>query len=105
MTRYAAALLLASTVLAAQQPTPKPTTAAEAPTRDTSYIDAQGTAHVTRVVPVPADLSPQAQRSVARAEPDQGPPQSLADRRSSHRRLGRARGGDLEQAVPQHPRQ
>ncbi len=83
MTRYAAALLLASTVLAAQQPTPKPTTAAEAPTRDTSYIDAQGTAHVTRVVPVPADLSPQAQRSVARAEPDQGPPQSLADRRSS----------------------
>lgn len=68
------------TVLAAQQ-TPKPTTAAEAPQRDTSYIDAQGTAHVTRVVPVPMDLSPEARASLSRPEPDQGPPQPLAERR------------------------
>jgi hypothetical protein len=34
----------------------KPTTAAEAPNRDTSYIDEQGTAHVMRVVPVPQNL-------------------------------------------------
>jgi acetyl esterase/lipase len=60
---------------------PQPTTAAEAPTRDTSYIDAAGTAHVTRVVPVPQSLSPEAQKVVGRAEPDAGPPQSLADRR------------------------
>ena len=65
----------------APQPAPQPTTAAEAPNRDTSYIDAQGTAHVTRVVPVPQDLSPQAQQSLSRPEPDQGPPQSLAERR------------------------
>ncbi len=76
-------LLLAGAALAAQQPAqqPAPTTAAEAPTRDTSYIDENGTAHVTRVVPVPADLSIQSQHFLRRVEPDEGPPQSLADRR------------------------
>ncbi|MDE3201945.1 MAG: alpha/beta hydrolase [Acidobacteriota bacterium] len=59
----------------------KPTTAAEAPTRDTSYIDANGTAHVTRVVPVPETISEQARKFLSRQEPDQGPPQSLAERR------------------------
>jgi acetyl esterase/lipase len=74
-------------VVIAQQPAgapetgPKPTTAAEAPTRDSSYIDEQGTAHVTRVVPVPATISAQAQLSVGHPGPDQGPPMSLADRR------------------------
>ncbi len=70
-------LLLASALLQAQQPT----TAADAATRDTSYIDPQGTAHVTRVVPIPKTVSPEAQRRLSRSEPDQGPPQSLADRR------------------------
>ena len=65
----------------AQQPAPKPTTAAEAPARDTSYIDEKGTAHITRVVPVPEALSPEAQKSLSRVEPDQGPPQSLEERR------------------------
>jgi epsilon-lactone hydrolase len=65
----------------AAQNAPKPTTAADAPNRDTSYIDGQGTAHVTRVVPVPQDLSPEAQKSLSRAQPDQGPPESLEDRR------------------------
>jgi acetyl esterase/lipase len=78
-------LFLMTAALAAPQtpaPTvPKPTSAAEAPNRDTSYIDEKGTAHVTRVVPVPEDLSPQAQLSLGRAEPDQGPPQSLEERR------------------------
>jgi acetyl esterase/lipase len=81
--RYAVPLLLiASAALTAQQPAPHPTTAAEAPTRDTSYIDAQGAAHVTRVVPVPATISVQAQRALSRPEPDQGPPEPLALRRS-----------------------
>jgi monoterpene epsilon-lactone hydrolase len=82
MTRYACfAILLVSAALAAQEPAPQPTTAAEAPNRDTSYIDAQGTAHVTRLVPVPQTVSPQAQLVLGRQSPDQGPPQSLADRR------------------------
>jgi acetyl esterase/lipase len=71
---------LASTVAIAQQPAP--TTAATAPNSDTSYIDAQGTAHVTRVVPVPDTISPEAKRSLAHAYPDQGPPESLAQRRT-----------------------
>ncbi len=84
--RFAVLLLLFSSAsLVAQQPAPdsapKPTTAAEAPNRDTSYIDAQGTAHITRVIPVPKDLSPQAQLALGRSEADQGPPQSLAERR------------------------
>jgi monoterpene epsilon-lactone hydrolase len=76
-------LLLASAIVRAQQPAvaPMPTTAAQAPTRDTSYIDAQGTAHVTRVVPVPKTISTEAQRRLSRPEPDYGPPQSLVDRR------------------------
>jgi len=96
-----ASLLLAlpiSALLAAQQPAatpspapssptassmdqPHPTTAAEAPKRDTSFIDDQGRAHVTRVVPVPQTVSAQAQLALGHALPDQGPPQSLADRR------------------------
>lgn len=72
--------LLAAASLAAQQPAP--TTAATAPNADTSYIDAQGTAHVTRVVPLPATISPEARESLGRPVPDQGPPESLAERRA-----------------------
>jgi acetyl esterase/lipase len=74
-----ASFLLASSVLVAQQPAP--TTEADAPKRDTSFIDAQGTAHVTRVIPVPQDLSPQARLMLGHAEPDQGASQPLAERR------------------------
>jgi acetyl esterase/lipase len=83
MPRHAVfSVLLAATALAAQPaPAPQPTTAAEAPHRDTSYIDEQGTAHVTRVVPVPATISTQAQLALGHAIPDQGPPQSLEERR------------------------
>ena len=73
--------ILASSLLLSQEPSVKPTTAADAPHRDTSYIDANGTAHVTRVVPVPQTISPEAQKSISRPEPDQGPPQPLEARR------------------------
>ncbi len=74
------ALTLATASAIAQQPAP--TTAATAPNSDTSYIDAQGTAHVTRVVPVPATVSPEAKRSLGQAYPDQGPPEPLSQRRT-----------------------
>ncbi len=73
---------LATAVLAAQQPAPKATTAAEAPNRDTSYIDANGTAHVTRVVPLPQTISPQARKWLSRPMPDARPPETLAQRRA-----------------------
>jgi acetyl esterase/lipase len=70
---------------AAQQPaipaTPQATTAAEAPKRDSSFIEVDGTAHVTRVVPVPAGLSRQSRYFLSRVVPDEGPPESLAERR------------------------
>ncbi|HEX4757301.1 MAG TPA: alpha/beta hydrolase fold domain-containing protein [Terracidiphilus sp.] len=75
-------LLLASAALGAQQPAPAPTTAAEAPKRDTSFIEADGTAHVTRVVPLPDTISPEAKQSLTRVMPDQGPPETLAERRT-----------------------
>ncbi|HEY6852395.1 MAG TPA: alpha/beta hydrolase fold domain-containing protein [Terracidiphilus sp.] len=78
---FALLLLAISTALAAQS-IPQPTTASTAATRDTSYIDAEGTAHVTRVVPVPPDLSPQARDFLLRKIPDQGPQESLEHRRA-----------------------
>jgi epsilon-lactone hydrolase len=74
-------LMLSFSLAVAQEPAPHPTTAADAPKSDTSYIDANGTAHVTRVVPVPQTVSPEAQKSISRAEPDQGPAQPLEERR------------------------
>lgn len=78
-------LLLTGAIARAEQSAvaPVPTSADQAPTSDTNYIDAQGTAHVTRVVPVPKTISEEAQRRLSRREPDQGPPQSLDDRRKS----------------------
>jgi len=81
--RIAAAVFLCAPSLAfTQQPAPPPTTAAEAPNHDTGYVDPQGTAHITRVVPVPATISPEAQTMLSRAIPDQGPTESLAERRA-----------------------
>lgn len=73
-------LNVATSILVAQ--TPASTTAAQAPERDTSYIDQQGTAHVTRVVPVPETISQEARALVARTVPDTEPPQTLAERRA-----------------------
>ena len=66
MKSLAAVLLLSSSLAFAQQGT----TAAQAPNADTSYIDADGTAHITRVIPVPPDLSPEAKKSLARQVSD-----------------------------------
>jgi acetyl esterase/lipase len=52
------------------------------PKTDTSVIDADGTAHITRVVPVPETLSPEAQKWVGKVVSDKAMPQTLAERRS-----------------------
>jgi epsilon-lactone hydrolase len=48
------------------------------PQQDSSYIDEQGTAYITRIVPVPQTISPEAQKSLARqatpAAPHEAPP-------------------------------
>jgi monoterpene epsilon-lactone hydrolase len=77
----ACACLFAAPLMIAQQPTKQPTMAANAASRDTSYIDADGTARVTRVMPVPQDLSPEAQKFISHQVPDEAPPESLEARR------------------------
>jgi len=79
------ALLLSCTVVLAQQGT----TAAQAPNTDTSYIDAEGAAHITRVIPVPPDLSPEAKKSLSRPVSDAATPRNLDESR---------KGTDLWQA-------
>ena len=85
MRLIASFLLLSAAGLIAQQATPpseKPTTAADAAQRDSSFIDEQGRAHITRIIPVPEDLSRQSRYWLSEPVPDAGPPESLADRRS-----------------------
>jgi epsilon-lactone hydrolase len=52
------------------------------PQSDTSFIDTDGTAHVTRVVPVPTTISPEAQKMLARRISDAVVPESLSERRA-----------------------
>jgi epsilon-lactone hydrolase len=78
---FLVSLMIVSPVIVAQRQEGQPTTAAEAPNRDTSYIDANGTARVTRVIPVPQDLSPEAQAFISHRVPDEAPTPSLAERR------------------------
>lgn len=61
------------------------------PQTDSCTMDPNGTAHVTRVVPAPGTISPQAQRFISRPGP-QGPPPSLARQRADTDafRIGRA---------------
>jgi epsilon-lactone hydrolase len=59
-----------------QQPTPS------VPQADSSYIDAQGTAHITRVIPLPKTISPEAQQYLARPISDSAANQTLAEKRA-----------------------
>jgi monoterpene epsilon-lactone hydrolase len=54
--------------------------AQQSPQTNSSVLDAKGTAHITRVVPVPTTISPEAQTSLRRPAGKEG--QSLAERRT-----------------------
>src|ERR1700722_7875985 len=66
----APALLAFAPSLAAQQTPPQ---------SNTSTLDPDGTARITRVIPIPADLSPEAKEALRRPAPPDTP--SLAERR------------------------
>lgn len=76
------------------------TTAATAPTEDSSYIDAQGTAHVTRIVPIPRTVSPQAQQFLARPFSDAKPNVSFEQRRKGTDTWQARAGKEFEQVYP-----
>ena len=53
------------------------------PSPDTATFDADGTAHITRVVPMPTTISPEAQKWLDSLDQQKvGPPESLAERRA-----------------------
>jgi monoterpene epsilon-lactone hydrolase len=87
-----AALCLTVSVAAAQ------TTAQTAAQTDSSYIDPSGTAHITRVIPVPKTISPEAQKKLAQPVSDAVKPQTLAERRSGTD-AWQARAGEASKAV------
>jgi acetyl esterase/lipase len=71
----ALAVFLATTSLSAQS--------SPAASQDSATFDPDGTAHITRVVPMPATISPEAQKWLASlAEQKVGPPETLAERRT-----------------------
>lgn len=86
------AALLVAAAANAQVPQ-RPTTQADAPTRDTTFIAPDGTAYITRVIPVPTTVSAEAQKQIGRQVPDTYEPQTLvAGRLGSDRareRLGK----------------
>jgi len=91
---FAVSLVAAPVAISAQ------TTAAAAPTKDSSYIDPQGTAHVTRIVPIPKTISPQAQQFLARPMSDAKPNVSLAQRRKGTDIWQARAGKEFEQVYP-----
>jgi acetyl esterase/lipase len=72
-----ACTILGCSQKAPEQPSPS------IPQTDSSYIDSNGAAHITRVVPVPTTISLEAQKLLARPMSDAEVHQTLAERRSS----------------------
>ncbi|WP_254063822.1 alpha/beta hydrolase [Granulicella sp. S190] len=70
--------------------------AQQVPEANSSVVDANGTAHVTRVVPVPSTLSPEAQATLRRGAGAEN--QTLAERRSSTD-AWQTRAGEASRAV------
>ena len=57
-------------------------TAQAAPPQDSATFDADGTAHITRTVPMPNTISPEAQQWLASLTKQMSGPESLAERRT-----------------------
>jgi acetyl esterase/lipase len=68
-------------------------------TADSCTLDADGTAHVTRVIPVPKTISPEAQRSISRPGPS-GPEPTLAQRRAFTDAFRKGRAEEARKLYP-----
>ncbi len=95
---YGAAVLAASSLLWAQQASSHRT----GPQKDTSVIDARGTAHVTRVIPVPASLSPQAKEWVGAAVSDKQTHLTIAEQRRDTDKWQTQEGAKAKTLYPVH---
>ncbi len=88
---YLLALTAAATAVLAAQNIPQ---------SDSSYIDANGTAHVTRVVPVPKTVSPEAQKSLARQVSDAPRHETIEQRRQGTDKWQKAAGEAFRKLYP-----
>lgn len=70
------------------------------PQTDSSSIDSDGTAHVTRVVPVPKTISKEAQRLLARPASDAPRTETLAERRAGTDRWQAHAGEEMRKIYP-----
>ena len=70
------------------------------PKADSSTIDEQGTAHVTRVVPVPKTISPEAQKALAQPMSDAGDYVSVAKNRSNADKWQETLAKDMQGMYP-----
>ena len=91
----AIALILATPRTAAAQ-----NAASDAPMTDASRIAPDGTAYVTRVVPVPATISPEARKMLAQAASDAAVPQTLEERRSGTDKWQAGAGEAMKKMYP-----
>ncbi|MGC2163343.1 MAG: alpha/beta hydrolase fold domain-containing protein [Silvibacterium sp.] len=69
---------------------------------DTSVIDAQGTAHITRVVPLPESVSPQAQKWLSKPESDAASHPTIAEQRSGTDAWQTRAGAQAQVMYPAH---
>jgi acetyl esterase/lipase len=70
------------------------------PQTDSSKIGPDGTAYVTRVVPVPTTISPQAQKVLARVVSDAAVPQTLEQRRTATDKWQAGAGEESKKLYP-----
>jgi epsilon-lactone hydrolase len=78
---------------AGQQPTPR------VPQADTCTVDFDGTAHVTRVVPVPETISPEARKAISWPGPS-GPDKPLAEQRAGTDKFRMGRAAEARRLYP-----
>jgi len=70
------------------------------PQTDSSYIDEKGTAHLTRVVPVPETISPEAQKWLAQPRSDADENVSVAENRSRADKWQETLAKDMQSMYP-----
>jgi len=84
-------LMLAATGAAAQRTAANP---------DSATFDPDGTAHITRVVPMPATVSPEAQKWLQEIEGDSPRDASLAERRARTDRWQQSQSAEVKRIFP-----
>src|SRR5437867_8536429 len=84
-------ILLIATAAAAQT---------AAPSTDSTTFDPDGTAHITRVIPMPATVSPEAQQWLKEIEKQSPTETSLAERRARTERWQKSQSAEANRLYP-----